>query len=95
MAVTRKQIAEYLAGNSAISKKSAEEIVKDLFDFIVDSVKNGEVVQIADFGTFKKKERPERQVRNPATGEMMTSPAKSVVVFKPFPATAAKINGAE
>lgn len=40
-------------------------------------------VAIQGFGTFERRARPERQVRNPATGEPMTSPATHVTRFRP------------
>ena len=38
---------------------------------------------IRNFGTFKRKVRPEKKCRNPKTGETVISPACDVVSFKP------------
>jgi DNA-binding protein HU-beta len=45
--------------------------------------KKGEEVVIANFGSFKVKERAERKGRNPKTGEEIIIPAKKVVSFSP------------
>lgn len=40
-------------------------------------------VSISGFGKFTVVSRPERQVRNPSTGEMMMAKASKTVKFKP------------
>lgn len=79
---TIKDIAGYVAANNGISKKSSEEIVKDVFAYIRDAVTDGDV-RINDFGTFKLKATAARTGRNPATGKEILIPPSSKVKFTP------------
>lgn len=78
-----QQIAEYVAANNGISKGAATIIVRDVFAFIKDSLVEGTEVNINDFGKFEVVAKPERQGRNPATGETITIAARNAAKFKP------------
>jgi DNA-binding protein HU-beta len=64
------------------TKKAAEDAVDTVFDSIVDSLKKGEEVSIAGFGTFAVKKRAARAARNPRTGETIHVPETTVPKFK-------------
>ena len=66
-----------------VSKKDISEIVRTLFNAIQEAVAGGDKVTIVGFGSFEKRNRLERQGRNPSTGESLTIPAVSVPVFSP------------
>jgi DNA-binding protein HU-beta len=60
-------------------KKQAVSAVEAVFDTIVKTVGRGEEVAMPGFGKFyvrRTPARPARQVRNPATGEMMMAQPK-------------------
>ena len=65
-----------------LSKRQAGEVFDIIFDKVTDLLADGERVQIANFGTFSVSARPERQGRNPQTGEAITIAASNVVRFK-------------
>ncbi|KKT74192.1 MAG: Histone family protein DNA-binding protein [Parcubacteria group bacterium GW2011_GWB1_44_7] len=65
-----------------MSKKHAEEVVDFVFDTIADTMKRGDEVSIAGFGTFVAKQRKARQARNPKTGATVNVPAMKVPKFK-------------
>jgi len=65
-----------------VSKKHAEEVVDFVFDTIADTMKRGDEVSIAGFGTFVAKQRKARQARNPKTGAAVNVPAMKVPKFK-------------
>jgi len=65
-----------------VSKKHAEEVVDFVFDTIADTMKRGDEVSIAGFGTFVAKQRKARQARNPKTGATVNVPAMKVPKFK-------------
>jgi len=46
-------------------------------------LEDGIAVQVQDFGTFRPRSRPERLVRNPATGEKVLAKASVSVAFTP------------
>ena len=65
-----------------ISKKHADEVVDFVFDTIADTMKKGDEVSIAGFGTFVVKNRKARLARNPKTGATVNVPATKVPKFK-------------
>lgn len=73
-----KKIAEKSALSQADSKKALEATV----EAIKEALAAGESVQLIGFGTFSVAERPERQGKNPRTGEVLTIAAKKVAKFK-------------
>lgn len=79
---SKKDMVNAASAESGVSKKDTEKVLNAAFDYIMNTVGNGETVQIIGFGTFKSTERAERQCKNPATGEDMVSPAKRVPSFK-------------
>ncbi len=54
-----------------------------LFELMGEALTQGEKLSVPGFGTFQVTERPERQGRNPATGETITIKASKSVKFKP------------
>lgn len=83
MSVNIKEVAEYVAANNGLSKAAAERAVKDAFEYIKAEASSGAEVNIDKFGKFVREFKPERQGRNPATGEPLTIAQKFVVKFKP------------
>lgn len=69
--------------NSLITKSEAELAVSRVFDAVKSLADEDGPVRVANFGTFKKKFKPERQGRNPATGEAIRIAAKNVLSFTP------------
>ena len=65
------------------SKKDAEKAVNAALAAITEELKNGGKVSLVGFGTFEVRERPERQGRNPRTGDTLTIPACKMVKFRP------------
>jgi nucleoid DNA-binding protein len=82
-------MAEKLANKCDLSKSKAEEVVNSIFDtrpghgIIAVELDAGRDVQITGFGTFGSKSRSARTGRNPATGAVITIPAKKYPTFKP------------
>lgn len=80
--MTKSELINVIAARTDISKAKATDTVNALFDVIEETVANGEKVAIPGFGTFERKHKEARTVRNPQTGESMLSEAKNVPVFK-------------
>ena len=74
------------------SKTISENIVKDIFDIIIESVDKNENLKISNFGTFKKKKKNERVGRNPKTKEEKIISSRFVVQFKASKNFKKKIN---
>jgi DNA-binding protein HU-beta len=75
------EAVQKLMGKDA-TKRSAEEAVTYVLESIATGIKTHEKVQLIGFGTFTIKKRPERQGRNPKTGEPMPIGASKSVGFK-------------
>ncbi|CDQ19493.1 HU family DNA-binding protein [Halobacillus kuroshimensis] len=66
-----------------LSKKDATQAVDSVFESIMDSLKDGDKVQLIGFGNFEVRERAARKGRNPQTGEEIEISASKVPAFKP------------
>jgi integration host factor subunit beta len=65
-----------------LTQKDTEIIVDAVFDSMVDSLAQGERIEIRGFGSFAVKHRDPREGRNPKTGETVHIPAKRMPHFK-------------
>ncbi|MCP4344191.1 MAG: HU family DNA-binding protein [Desulfobacterales bacterium] len=65
------------------TKKQAQAAVDCLLSAITDALKDGDVVTLVGFGSFKVTERAARKGRNPQTGEEMQIEAKKAPKFTP------------
>lgn len=80
--LTKSQIIATLAEKSGMSKADTKRFMESLHDFAISEVKkNGQFV-LGNFGKLVKVHRAERMGRNPATGEQIKIPAKTVVKFR-------------
>jgi DNA-binding protein HU-beta len=75
------ELAAAVASTMGTSEKEAKAAVSAVVDKIAEAVARGEEVAISGFGKFTVKDRPEREGRNPATGESMTIAASKKVTF--------------
>ena len=61
-----------------IKKADVEVVVEALLATIMSEVAKGEKIQITGFGSFERRERGERAIKNPRTGEeMQVAPSKA------------------
>lgn len=79
--MTKKELAACVAAKANVSKKDAMACVNAVFDTIKDTIKE-EPVQIIGFGTFYVSERPEKIMRNPASGQLVEVKARKLPKFK-------------
>lgn len=77
------ELAKGVAGTTGTSEAEAKAAIAAVFEQIAGAAAKGEEVSIAGFGKFSVKDRPERQGRNPSTGETMTIAASKKVSFTP------------
>ncbi len=80
--MAKKELINYVAEKSNLSKKDAETAVNAVFDGIVEALKTDGKIQLVGFGSFEVKERAARTGFNPATGAAIEIPASKVPVFK-------------
>lgn len=80
--MTKSQLMAELAAKSGFSKKDVAALMELLSKTAYAQVKkNGEFV-LPGFGKLVKVKRAARMGRNPATGEEIKIPAKTVVKFR-------------
>ena len=80
--MTKKDIVLKITDATGIKQVDVKKIVQKTFDVIVDSLMQGDKVELRNFGVFKIKERRARFGRNPRTGQSVPVPPRKVVVFK-------------
>ena len=77
-----------------VTREDAEIIVDTIFDSMVDALAQGEGIEIRGFGSFKVKDRRERESRNPKTGESLRITANKSPIVKIGKAHYERINWA-
>lgn len=80
--MNKTELIAYVAQNTDVTKKAAQECVEAVIEGITSSLKKGEKVQIPGFGTFEVRNRAARQGFNPATKAAIKIPATKVPAFK-------------
>ena len=79
--MNKNQLIEALAARYDGSKKAARHALDSVLDTITREVAKGEKVAITGFGSFEKRVRNARMVRNPRTGERIKAKATQVPKF--------------
>lgn len=80
--MNKTELISAVAESSDLSKKDAGKAVDAVFETVMDTLGEGERVQIIGFGTFEVRDRAARKGRNPQTGEEIQIPASKVPAFK-------------
>jgi DNA-binding protein HU-beta len=75
------ELTKSVASATSMSEAEARAALMAVFDNIAGAAIRGEEVSILGFGKFTVKDRPERQGRNPKTGESMTISASKKLAF--------------
>lgn len=80
--MTKSQLLAMLAEKSNMSKKDVGEFLDMLASMAYDETKRNGEFTLPGLGKLVKKHRAARSGRNPATGETIQIPAKTVVKFR-------------
>ncbi|WP_337271086.1 HU family DNA-binding protein [Oryzifoliimicrobium ureilyticus] len=89
---TANEIADKIAVDNDLTKAQGKAIVEAVFRAITDAAVAGTETSIPGFGKFKVKASPEREGRNPATGEAMKIAASNKLTFAPAKALKDALN---
>ena len=89
--MTKKDIVRSITEKLAVTQVQTREIVQKTFDAIIETLVESGRIELRNFGVFEVKRRKPRNVRSPATGELVKIPAKRVVSFKPGKVMEAKV----
>lgn len=79
---TVKNLQEDIATKlKVVARPTVDKVVTETFLALSEAFLSGRMIVIKDFGKIELRHRPEREGRNPATGETITIPAKTVPKF--------------
>jgi DNA-binding protein HU-beta len=79
--MNQAELIAAVAERAGLTKVDAGKAVEALVATITDTLRQGDEIRIAGFGTFGISERGERQGRNPQTGEPITIAASRAAKF--------------
>lgn len=79
--MNKGQLVDRVAEKSGVNKKQVDSVLSAALGEIVEAVANGDKVTLVGFGTFERRDRKEREGRNPKTGETLVIPAAKVPAF--------------
>lgn len=82
--MTKSELIEKLMSSyDEVQTRDIEVAVKELLEFIAQTLQRGERIEIRGFGSFSLHYRAPRTGRNPKTGELVELTGKYVPHFKP------------
>lgn len=80
--MNKSEFVAAVAEKAGTSNVDAKKAVDAMLEVITEELRKGGDVTLIGFGAFRVKDRPERQGRNPQTGEPLTISAAKVASFK-------------
>ncbi len=81
--MTKAELIEKVLSAASLNRKEAEAAVETIFGSIIQSLRDGEKIELRGFGSVRLRSRGARVGRNPKTGEKVHVPAKRIPYFKP------------
>jgi len=93
MTLTKESLINSIYNHVGVNKVKSTEVVESLFEIMKSTLENGEDILISGFGKYCVRNKKERRVRNPKTGEEKMLGPRRVVVFKCSVVLKDKING--
>lgn len=91
--MTKAQLVTAIADAMGADKKTASSALDAVAGVVAKEVANGGTVALPGIGKVVCRARPQREVRNPATGEMITKEADKVVKISVAKALKDLVNG--
>ena len=83
--MTKAEIVDVISLGTGLTKVETSAVIDGFIATVSYSLMDGNRVELRGFGTFCLRERKEKHVPNPKTGEMMHIPHRIVPDFKPSP----------
>ncbi len=80
--MTKARLIASLSESTGLSKKEVSAFMDTLTETVYKEVKKNGECPLPGFGKLVKAKRKAREGRNPATGETIQIPAKTVVKFR-------------
>lgn len=79
--MTKSELIDAICRQTEVNKSSINLVIAGLADMIGAALAAGEEISLPGIGKFAVVQKPERQGRNPATGESITIAARRAVKF--------------
>jgi DNA-binding protein HU-beta len=93
--VNKSQLIDTIAARYQGNRKQAAHALESVLDTITREVARGEKVAITGFGSFEKRVRDARWVRNPRTGERIKAKKTAIPKFSAGADLKAVVSGAK
>ena len=77
--MNKKELTDIVAKKINVDERAAQETLEAFLETIQKIMIDKDKLVLPGFGTFGVRERPERQGRNPKTGEAMTILASTLI----------------
>jgi DNA-binding protein HU-beta len=90
--MNKSQLIEIISSETNLKKRDVEAISDVLFTTIMNEVAKGEKIQVTGFGSFEARNRSERTIKNPRSGEITTVPAMKIASFSAGSVFKAKVS---
>lgn len=87
------ELADAVASEHGLTKTQAKAVIDSVLKAVTSAAAKGTEVSLPGFGKFKVQSRPEREGRNPRTGETMKIAATRKLSFQPAKAVKDALNG--
>ncbi len=82
LSLNKNDFIKEVATKADLSQKDAGKALDAILATIQATLAAGEKLQFVGFGSFEVRDRAERKIKSPATGEDMVIPATKVPAFK-------------
>ena len=80
--MTKADIVEKVAEGTGLTKLETEAIIEGFLNTVIQSLREGNGIEIRGFGSYRVKMKNARYARNPRTGEKVYVEDHFVPVFK-------------
>ena len=83
--MNKGELVDRISQKATVTKKQADAVLSAAIETIMEAVSEGDKVTLVGFGSFERRDRKEREGRNPKTGEKMSIPIfsaqKSIKIY--------------
>ena len=92
--MTKAELVAQVAEKTELTNTQTAQIVDRFLQCIVESLKEGDKVELRGLGSFRCRRRGPRQGRNPRTGDVVEVPARTTPYFRAGKILHARLNPA-
>jgi DNA-binding protein HU-beta len=81
--VTKADIVDRIATGTGLTKIETEAVVNGFITTLIETLNEGDGIELRGFGSFRVQHRKARKARNPQTNEEVRIGPRYVPVFRP------------